>query len=120
MRLLAASTLSATMLLAGCHSRYIVASVTNRTGATLSPVEVDYPSASFGVNSLADGSTYTYRFKIIGSGPTAVLWTDSGHRDHKVPGPALHEGDEGTFAVTLGRGTAPPTWDLHLTHRGGS
>jgi len=107
------------LLLAGCHSRYIAATVTNRTGSPLSTVEVDYPSASFGVDTLADGATYSYRFKIIGSGPTAVLWTDSSHRDHKVPGPSLHEGDEGTLAITIGPG-APPAWDLHLVHRGRS
>jgi hypothetical protein len=118
MRLLAASTFSAVLLLAGCHSRYIAATVTNRTGAPLSPVELDYPSASFGVNSLASGATYSYRFKIIGNGPTAILWTDSAHRDHKVTGPALHEGDEGTLAVTIAP-DAPPAWDLRLIHRGG-
>jgi hypothetical protein len=118
MRLFAASTITAILLLTGCHSRYIAATVINRTGAPLSPVEVDYPSASFGINSLASGASYSYRFKIIGNGPTAVLWTDSDHHDHKNPGPALHEGDEGTLAITVGPGPTP-AFDLRLT-RGGS
>ncbi len=102
----------------GCHSRYIAATVTNRTAGPLSSVEVDYPSASFGANTLAPGATYAYRFKIIGSGPTAVLWTDAAHHDHKVAGPQLHEDDEGSLsAVTIGPGDSP-TWDLHLTHHG--
>lgn len=119
MRLSAASTFTAILLLTGCHSRYITATVTNRTAGALSPVELDYPSASFGVNSLAAGATYSYRFKIIGSGPTAIIWTDSAHRDHKFTGPALREGDEGTLAVTVIPGAAP-AWNLQLIHRAGS
>ena len=119
MRLFAASTITAILLLTGCHSRYITATVINRTGEPLSPVEVDYPSASFGINSLAAGASYSYRFKIIGNGPTAVLWTDSAHRDHRNPGPSLHEGDEGTLAITVGPGPTP-AFDLRLTRLGGS
>ena len=109
---------AATLALAGCHSRYITATVTNSTGGTLSPVEVDYPSASFGTDTLAAGTGYNYRFKIIGSGPTAVLWTDAAHHDHKAAGPLLHEGDEGSLAVTIGP-AQEPAWDLRLIHRGG-
>lgn len=119
MRFFAVSTITAILLLTGCHSRYIAATVINRTGEPLSPVEVDYPSASFGINSLAAGASYSYRFKIIGNGPTAIIWTDSAYRDHKNSGPALHEGDEGTLAITLGPGPTP-NWNLRLTHRGGS
>lgn len=121
MRLFPAAALIATLLapftLAGCHSRYIAASITNNTADPLSPVEVDYPSASFGTNTLAPGATYSYRFKIIGSGPTAVLWTDAAHHDHKVSGPQLHEDDEGSLAITIGPDNTP-TWNLHLIHQG--
>jgi len=111
------ASLVAAFALGGCHSRYIAATVTNRTADTLSSIEVDYPSASFGTNTLAPGATYSYRFKIIGSGPTAVLWTDAAHHDHKVAGPELREDDEGSLAVTIGSGDTP-TWDLHLIHQG--
>jgi hypothetical protein len=117
MRLSPAAAVFAALALAGCHSRYIAATVTNNTGGPLSPVEVDYPSASFGTNILAPGATYSYRFKIIGSGPTAVLWTGADHHDHKAAGPELREDDEGSFAITIGPGDTP-TWDLRLTHQG--
>ena len=117
MRLAPAAVLLAALALAGCHSRYIAATITNHTAGTLSPVELDYPSASFGTDTLAPGSTYAYRFKIIGSGPTAVLWTDAAHHDHKVTGPQLHEGDEGSLSVTIDN-TNTPAWDLHLIHHG--
>ena len=113
---LSAAALLAVAALAGCHSRYIAATVTNRTNGPISPVEIDYPSASFGAASLAPGATYSYRFKVLGNGPTAVLWTDASHIDHKVPGPDLHEGDEGSLTITIGP-DATPAWALHLVNR---
>ncbi|HEY5056598.1 MAG TPA: hypothetical protein VII58_10590 [Acidobacteriaceae bacterium] len=117
MRFPPAVALIAVFALAGCHSRYITATIINNTAGPLSPVEVDYPSASFGRESLAPGATYQYRFKIIGSGATTVLWTDASHHDHKSPGPQLHEGDEGSLAITI-KDSAAPVWDLRLVHRG--
>jgi hypothetical protein len=107
----AASLLAAT----GCHSAYIEATVKNTTATPVSLVEVDYPSASFGRESLAAGAEYHYRFKVLGNGPTKVLWTDASHQDHTVPGPTLHEGDDGTLSITLTPATA--SWNLTLkTH----
>lgn len=77
------------------------ATVENRTGGAISPVEVDYPSASFGTELLASGASYKYRFKVLGSGGTKVSWTDSAHHEHTVAGPALKEGDEGILQVEL-------------------
>jgi len=107
----AASLLAAT----GCHSAYIEATVTNATATPVSLVEVDYPSASFGRESIPAGADYHYRFKVLGNGPTKVLWTDAARRDHTVPGPTLQEGDEGTLTVTLTPATA--TWNLTLKGR---
>ncbi len=104
-----------TMLpLAGCHSAYIQADVKNATGQSVSVVEVDYPSASFGVQSLPDGATYHYRFKVLGSGATKVSWTDAAHHDHTANGPSLAEGQEGKLTVTLRPQEA--SWDLQLQH----
>ena len=98
--------------LSGCKSRYVEATVHNGSGAAVTVVEVDYPSASFGKELLADGADYHYRFKVQGDGPLKVLWTDKGNQDHSVAGPGLQEGDEGTLRVTIGaRGAA---WDLKV------
>ena len=70
----------------GCHSRYVEATVVNTTGTAVSLVEVDYPSASFGRETLAAGAEYHYRFKVLGSGGTKVLWTDGTHGEHSVAG----------------------------------
>lgn len=90
----------------GCHSRYIEADITNATATPLTLVELDYPSASFGTGTLAAGATYHYRFKILGSGPTKILWTDAARHDHTVPGPQLSEGQQGSLAVTITPTTA--------------
>jgi serine acetyltransferase len=87
--------------LAGCHSHYVQAEVVNASGAAVSLVEVDYPSASFGTESLAAGAAYPYRFKILGSGATKVLWTDAKHQEHSVAGPVLQEGQEGSLVVRI-------------------
>ncbi len=101
--------------LAGCHSAYISATISNRTSDPLSLIEVDYPSASFGTQTLAPGQDFHYRFKVLGSGATAILWTDAAGHDHKNAGPSLGEGDEGTLTVTFS--SAAPAWNLHLLNR---
>ncbi len=88
--------------LLGCHSPFINASVENRTGGTVSPVEIDYPSASFGTESLPAGAIFRYRFKVLGSGGTKLLWTDQKHVEHTVSGPSLREGQEGSLQIVLG------------------
>jgi hypothetical protein len=112
MRILAFAGLAGLICLAGCRSPYVEADVINATAAPVSLVEVDYPSASFGVGSLAAGATFHYRFKILGSGATKVLWTDTERHDHSVAGPPLHEGQEGTLSVTISGGTAQ--WNVQL------
>ena len=98
--------------LVGCKSPYIAAIITNDTGGDISVVEVDYPSASFGTDALSASATYTYRFKIIGSGPTKVSWTDAAHHDHTSAGPSLYEGQHGQLAITLT--SAGASWSTHL------
>lgn len=107
---------AALLTLTGCHSAYIAATVSNRTPDPLSLIEVDYPSASFGTQSLAPGQDFHYRFKVLGSGATAILWTDAAHHDQKISGPLLREGDEGTLTITVNSGTSP-TWNLRLLNR---
>ena len=110
--LLGGLVLMATVGFSGCKSRYVEATVHNGSGAPVSVVEVDYPSASFGKETLADGANYHYRFKVQGDGALKVLWTDKGNQDHSVAGPPLQEGDEGTLRVTIG--AADAAWDLKV------
>jgi hypothetical protein len=108
------AAIASSLTLTGCHSATVAATISNHTAQPLTLVELDYPSASFGTQSLAPGQDFHYRFKILGNGPTAILWTDTAHHDHKLSGPALKEGQEGTLHVTFAP-NAKPAWDLSLT-----
>ena len=110
--------LAAVLTLNGCHSAFIVATISNRTTEPLSLIEVDYPSASFGTQTLAPGQDFHYRFKVLGDGPTTMLWTDAEHRDHKSTGPALREDDEGALTIVFDS-DVNATWNLKLIPRDG-
>ncbi len=90
------------------------ATVHNSTRATIDLIEVDYPSASFGVQALAPGADFHYRFKIIGSGPLSLTYTDTQHATHTVKGPDLSEGDRGQLLITMG--DAGVRWSPTLQH----
>ena len=77
------------------------ATVANHSGAAISLLEVDYPSASFGTQNLLPGAEFHYRFKVLGSGVVKLTYTDSGQHEHASTGPMLHEGAEGLLTVTL-------------------
>ena len=112
MRFPAVVLMAGLAMLTGCRSRYIEATVRNASGAAVSVVEVDYPSASFGKEALAEGAEYHYRFKIQGDGPTKVLWTDARNEEHSVAGPVLREGEEGRLVVTIVAESAK--WDVQV------
>jgi hypothetical protein len=87
--------------MAGCHSRFVEATIDNRGPRPLQLVEVDYPSAGFGKDALAAHSQYHYRFKILGSGSVKLSFTDDQGKTHTSTGPELDEGQEGSLAITI-------------------
>ena len=86
---------------AGCHSYHVETTVENRTGEPIQLVEVDYPSASFGINSLAAGATFHYRIQIRGTGPLKVAFTGKNGRQAQIDGPGVAERQEGRLAIVL-------------------
>ncbi len=101
------SILASLLSVAGCHSAMVDATVQNRSGATVTLLEVDYPSASFGTQNLANGADFHYRFKVLGSGPLKLSYTDTARHDHTSTGPTLHEGAEGLLNISI-----PPAGDV--------
>lgn len=87
----------------GCHSYHVEASVENRTGGAIQQLEVDYPSASFGANSLAPGEVFRSRIQLRGSGPIQVQYTVPGGHQALAPieGPTLAEHQEGRLEIVL-------------------
>ncbi|WP_263384301.1 hypothetical protein [Granulicella arctica] len=91
----------ALLALAGCHSAFIDATVSNHTALPIPLIEVDYPTASFGTENLAPGKDFHYRFKVLGDGPMKVVYTESGQQEKHLTGPGLREGDEGPLLITF-------------------
>ena len=94
----------------GCHSNFVEATVINATSRPIRLLEVDYPSASFGTQDLAPGTSFHYRFKILGEGSAKLIWTDEQEKEHTMQGPAMHEGQEGLLRIRI----EPTTTDWHL------
>ncbi|HVZ84089.1 MAG TPA: hypothetical protein VG893_10485 [Terracidiphilus sp.] len=89
-------------LAAGCRSYRIDATVENRSGAPVDLLEVDYPSASFGEDRLADGADYHYRFEVRDSGPVKVQYTEHAtHIQRQATGPELQEKQVGQLEIVL-------------------
>ncbi len=92
---------AALLLLAGCTSPYVQTTVANRTGGDITGLQIDYPSASFGTDKLANDADFHYRFKLQGSGPIKLSYTDSAHHDHAITGPTLYEGQRGIMRIAI-------------------
>ena len=86
---------------AGCHSYHVETTVENRTGAGIQLLEVDYPSASFGADSLASGAVLHYRIQIQGTGSLKVQYAGTGGHQEQISGPALTERQQGSLQIVL-------------------
>lgn len=99
--LFAAIALTAPVWVTGCHSYHVETTVNNRTGEAIQLLEVDYPSASFGANSLAAGAILHYRIQLRGSGPLKVQYTTGNGSQIQLDGPTLAEPQEGRLEIVL-------------------
>ena len=99
--LLAALALALLAVAVGCRSYLVRVSVVNRTGEAANLIEVDYPSASFGIDSLPAGGVYHYRLQLLDEGPVTVEYTGADRHPHKATGPTLEEKQEGTLEIDL-------------------
>ncbi len=97
----AAIVLLAFTAITGCRSYHVSINVENRTGAAVQLLEVDYPSASFGADTLASGANFNYRIQVRGTGPVKVQYTAPGGAQKQINGPSLSEGDEGQLQIVL-------------------
>lgn len=100
--------------LPGCHSPFVQATIENQGQSPVRLVEVDYPDASFGVSNIAAQSQFHYRFKIQGSGPLKIEFTDATGKVHDNDGPQLSQGQEGSLNIII-EPTGEVTWQPELT-----
>lgn len=101
LRLMAAFLLLALAAVVACRSHHVEITVENRTGAPVQLLEVDYPLASFGADSLAAGADFHYRVQLRGSGPVKVQYTGAGGSHPQITGPTLSEGEDGQLKIVL-------------------
>ena len=87
--------------LGGCHSGFVETTIDNRGSKSLRLIEVDYPSASFGVGELAANSQFHYHFKVQGSGAVRIQFTDAGGKVSDSEGPMLKQGQEGHLTIAI-------------------
>jgi hypothetical protein len=89
------------LMAASCKNYIVIVTVENRTGGAVHLLEVDYPSASFGVDSLAPGAVFQYHVQLQDSGPIKVMYADGQKKQHQSTGPTLHQGQKGQLEIIL-------------------
>lgn len=105
-------------LVSGCHSSpWIQAEVVNQQNTPVNLVEVDYAGGSFGVQSIAPGATFHYRFHLLGSDKVDLTFTDAKYHNVKVTGPELKKGQTGTLRIEIKPGDEV-AWEPELRMSG--
>ena len=108
-----AAALVAPVLIAGCHSALVEATVVNSGPTILHNIEVDYPGASFGIPALAPGQVFHYKLQLRDAGRMKVEFRDSAQKSHSGKGPYAVEGQQGTLTITLD-GSGKNVWMANL------
>ncbi len=88
-------------LLAGCQSPWIQCTIVNHEPAPVSLVEVNYPGGSFGVQTIAPGAAFHYRFHALSSDKLSLDFTDAAKHSHTAAGPELQQSQEGTLQIDI-------------------
>ena len=100
-RMRTAVIVGAFLVASGCRSHHVEITVENRTGADIQLLEVDYPSASFGADSLAAQADLHYRIQVQGTGLLKVQYKAPGGLKVQINGSKLSEGQQGSLEVVL-------------------
>ena len=101
MKLWWVAALVGALAVAGCKSEHVDVTVENRTGSPVRLLEVDYPNASFGADSLATGATMHYRIQVQGNGPMKVQYASPDNKQPQVQGPELRANQAGSLRIVL-------------------
>src|SRR5262249_3293586 len=93
-------------LATGCRSHVINVRLVNDSPQPVSMIIVDYPGATFGVNSLAPGKSFQYRFKSLDNGPLKIQFTNAQGTLHTVTGPNVAKNQEGSMEIRFTQDSA--------------
>ena len=84
----------------------------NTSQQTVSTIIIDYPQATFGVNTLSPGKSFPYSIKPLETGALKIQFTNAQGMRHTSTGPMLHKGDEGSIQVRFTQDSATPEFTL--------
>jgi hypothetical protein len=82
-------------------SRVIKVTVTNTSTEKLSMIMIDYPDATFGINSLEAGKSFEYKIKPTSTGALRIEFVNSHGVGHVAAGPVVHKNDQGSIQVRV-------------------
>lgn len=99
--ILLAISLTGCLSIIGCRSAHVDVSIENHTGAVVRLLEVSYPSATFGVGTLADGAALHNRIQLRGDGPIRLTFANAKDQSTAITGPQLAENQNGSLQVVL-------------------
>ena len=104
------------LLLTACSTSHVIkVNVINSSPDKLSNIIIDYPSATFGIPSLAAGKNFHYVIKVTENGALKIEFTDAQGKVKRFPGPDVRKDDEGTMEIMLTQDAALA--DVKLEHR---
>jgi len=106
--------LLASFAITACRSAFVETTIENDGSTAVRLIEVDYPSASFGTQTIDAHAAYHYHFKIQGSGPITLTFSDAAGKIHTATGPALTQGQQGDLKIAIDP-TGGVSWISHLS-----
>jgi hypothetical protein len=98
--------------MAGCRAHVVKISLTNTSTEPIKTIIVDYPTATFGTDTLAPRETYFSLVKPIDKGPIKVRFTDVQGVSHTYESISLEQGDDGSVNIKLTQTSAETGYDL--------
>lgn len=107
--------LLALFLLFACSTSHVIkVNVINSSPDKLSNIIIDYPSATFGIPTLATGKNFQYAIKVTENGALKIEFVDAGGKTQRFSGPAVRKDDDGTMEIRLTQDNAVA--DAKLKH----
>ena len=89
-------------LLIGCmHSHVINITVTNTSAEKVSAIVIDYPEATFGINSLEPGKSFEYQIKPTATGTLKIQFSNAHGLNRVSTVPVVHKNDDGSIQIKL-------------------
>ena len=98
--------------MAGCRAHVVKISLTNTSAEPIKTIIVDYPSATFGKDTLAPRETYFSLIKPVDKGPITARFTDAQGSSHTYKSASLEPGDDGWVNIKLTQTSAETGFDI--------